>query len=582
MKKVVLTLVITILFSVLIIGDYGVLDANPAMGPELPPPGYRISENGTFNVPNLSREGSKYTLTGNINGTIVIEANNIILDGAQHTLEGEGKDSSGVWLQDKTNVTITNIRIRNFTVGITFSHYASRWEVNDNYTTNCTVQSSTIERCFYGLSFKWPINCTIKNNFITNNTFGIWSDGKSNTYRNNIINENKYGFGESDEAGNDVDDSNIINGKPIRYWINRYNETVPSTTSMVILRNCSRIRVQNLNLTGNGNGIVLYRTTDTEIFGNNITDNQGRGMEVLLSFNNSIIGNRITNNGDDGIREHGSGYNVVSNNLIQANDHGIYFCTTSTHEVIANNRIIANRAGSTLGICSYSNITGNLVLGNSGWGLGIGEGCFVARNNVTENNGTGIVFYGPNNIIVSNWVSKNKIGIETYKGVNNNISSNSIVKNTKFGIAFYGNSPEAGENNLVYRNNFIDNNGGGIQAFVKDLTIFDNKTRAVPGNANRWDDGVIGNYWSDHNDNNPYIINENNKDNHPLFEPQSFEALEMPSIESPPMLSDPSSPLTTESTSAEIHFLAIAIALTTLTIGIATALILLHFRKKRF
>jgi parallel beta-helix repeat protein len=172
-----------------------------------------------------------------------------------------------------------------------------------------------------------------------------------------------------------VDDSNTVNCKPIRYWVNRHNETVPYNTSLVILRNCSGIRVQNLNLTGNGNGISLYGTTDSEIFGNNITDNNG-GIEVWWSFNNSIIGNRITETVFDGIEEYGSGHNVISNNLIQANENGIYFRTPSTHEVISDNQIVANRAGGTLGMCSYSNVTDNLIFGNSGWGLEIGEGCF--------------------------------------------------------------------------------------------------------------------------------------------------------------------------------------------------------------
>ena len=64
------------------------------------PAGYRIYSNGTFNVPNLQREGNVYTFTGDVEGTLVIESNDVVLDGAGYALRGQNS-STGIWLEDK-------------------------------------------------------------------------------------------------------------------------------------------------------------------------------------------------------------------------------------------------------------------------------------------------------------------------------------------------------------------------------------------------------------------------------------------------------------------------------------------------
>lgn len=58
---------------------------------------------------------------------------------------------------------------------------------------------------------------------------------------------------------------------------------------------------------------------------------------------------------------------------------------------------------------------------------------------------------------------------------------NTFIDNTYHGIKLLLGSSL----NLIYNNEFIDNNGGGIQAY-------DN------GTNNQWDNGAIGNYWSDY------------------------------------------------------------------------------------
>ncbi|MEJ2242892.1 MAG: NosD domain-containing protein, partial [Candidatus Bathyarchaeota archaeon] len=89
----------------------------------------------------------------------------------------------------------------------------------------------------------------------------------------------------------------------------------------------------------------------------------------------------------------------------------------------------------------------------------------------------------------------------------------------KVGVTFSGSTTT---DNLFYNNSFDNNQNVQITST--------NYTEA-------WDNGTIGNYWSNYNgtDNNgdgtgdtPYIIDENNQDNYPLMEPA--EIPEFPSL----------------------------------------------------
>ena len=62
-------------------------------------------------VPISSVDNVTYTLTDNIYDSIVIERDNIILDGAGYTVEGTGS-GEGFYLSGMTNVTINNTNIR--------------------------------------------------------------------------------------------------------------------------------------------------------------------------------------------------------------------------------------------------------------------------------------------------------------------------------------------------------------------------------------------------------------------------------------------------------------------------------------
>jgi parallel beta-helix repeat protein len=523
-KALTLTLVMAVLVSTLGIEFVGIAVADPYIPPEEAPPGYRINSDGTYTAENLRRDGNVYTFIGDIQGTIVIERDGVVLDGAGYTLQGNGS-SYGIWLQDRNNVTIKNLNIRNCGHGIRFSHYAPDWhsgQINPIYTTNCTIQACNITNNGYGITFYSCLNCSVLGNYMANNTYGIKFYGSGNTFRNNRIDGNQYNFWELDDGESDVDTSNTVDGKPIYYWVNQHNMTVPDDAGTVILKRCSGIRVQNLNLTRNGNGITLYYTNNSRISGNNISDNYRRGIAVWWSNNNSIIGNQIANNTGDGIEEYESESNTISHNLIKTNKgSGISQRYLVSNDVISSNQIIGNQAAGISGGSNNCTITDNYVFENAASGISVNSNCVVARNNITSNGpktsayqGSGLIFRS-NCTITDNHISKNNRGIWTYDGEGSIIAGNMVAYNNNEGIRFQG----PAENNLIYRNNFIENNNGA-QATVNDPA------------PNAWDNGIEGNYWSDYKS-TPYFINDKNQDNHPLIAPIEFAPLELPSVQPP-------------------------------------------------
>lgn len=348
-----------LLLSIISIEFTGITNANPLTPPEEAPSGYRIYSDGTTDLPNIRQNGNIYSFTSDVEDTLVIERDGIVLDGAGYSLKGKGV-SVGVWLQDRSDVTIKNLNIQKFGYGIRFSHYLSDWysgKTNPNRTTLCTIETCNITENNYGISFYQTKNCSVIGNCIANNTYGAYLYGSDNVFRSNQFEQNTYNFWDIDEFINDVDSSNTINGKPVYYWVNQHNRTVPSDAGIVILKNCSRIRVQNLDLSGNGNGISLYYTNNSELFGNTLSDNYWRGIAVWWSQNNSIIGNQIANITYDGIELYDSDNNIISHNRILANEIGIYHRTKSTNEVISNNQIIGNRHAGMTGAFDNSIIT---------------------------------------------------------------------------------------------------------------------------------------------------------------------------------------------------------------------------------
>lgn len=123
-------------------------------------------------------------------------------------------------------------------------------------------------------------NCTVENNRLLNNTFGVYLKNSEN----NLIFGNLIGKGEK---GIDLEQSSYNTISENRASKNRYGFYIPNSEGNVILNN---------TLSGNKDyGILLSTATGNTLSGNEASDN-GRGIHLGNSDSNKISDNTIVSN----------------------------------------------------------------------------------------------------------------------------------------------------------------------------------------------------------------------------------------------------------------------------------------------
>jgi len=343
--KSTVALLLVLSFTLVSISEIGIVKADCVI--------YIGSDGIVKGTDKILRDGNIYTFLGNINidssaiHAITVERDNIILDGAGYTLQGTGS-GTGIFLFNCNNVTIKNIEVRNFAYGINSVSRAGHYQSN-----NHTISGNNITANGNGMYIRSSHNIIVGNNISYNEDYGIDFSGSNNLLRNNTMDSNKYNFGvTSDPGNNDIDRSNTVNGKPICYWFDVKDRTVPSDAGYVALINCKNITVQNLQLSHNGEGIILVSTTDSTITQNSITANRDEGIGLYQSSRNVISGNYIANNGRGsevgvwgrGIGVSGSFENqIIGNTITENNGYAIRFTGDQRDNVFYHNNFIDNK-----------------------------------------------------------------------------------------------------------------------------------------------------------------------------------------------------------------------------------------------
>jgi len=138
------------------------------------------------------------------------------------------------------------------------------------------------------------------NNTIANNTeFGLQFSAWNSMLRNNTMTGNGYNFmmWESilSQQINDIDTSNTVNGKPIYYWINQSEKTVPSDAGYIAIINSTNITVDSLNLEQNGQGVLISYSSNITVKNCNLTNNWF-GVRIGYSNNVNLHHNNFINN----------------------------------------------------------------------------------------------------------------------------------------------------------------------------------------------------------------------------------------------------------------------------------------------
>jgi parallel beta-helix repeat protein len=469
-----------------------------------------IKADGSIDPPTplIERQGNDtYILTDNITtnaNAIVIERDNMTLDGAGHLIKGEGSQS-GILVSGRHGLTIKNLSTETFDYGINlfncsvvdvFANNISTTKYNGIWiysSSRINVHENKMARCeYYGIGLDISTNNTLNENEVTRSNGGIYLDwSKNNTLvgnnvtgstlsgirlqvspnnklRDNIATGNLYNFevfGENlPHFMNDIDTSNVVDGKPVYYLVNEHDINIPTNAGFVALINCTRMSAKNLSLTKNGRGVLLAATTNSTII-NNIIHNDYEGITLIESFSNKIADNSITLNNYHGVELTYSSGNSISTNTIEANALD--------------------------GVKIYYSDLNNI------------------RENQITRNYEGVEVYGLRNLIFGNKISDNSNdGISIYGFSNNTVVGNTIANNS-YGLKLFNSA-----NNKIYNNNFK----GNLQ----------NAYSNSPNYANLWDSGIQsgGNYWSGYAnvDSNhdgisdiEYEVDSSNVDKNPLM-----------------------------------------------------------------
>lgn len=327
-----------------------------------------------------STVGHVHNLNSGLRYESIQEAINANETARNHTLLAESRTYNEIVLLNKS-VTLLGEGWADTTIYGKGYNYVVEVSANDS-----VIEGFAVENGYFGIGIHSCSNVTIQSNLVTDNEIGIFlwygsssskilqnnvtlnrhgiwiSDSCDNLLRNNSMTANKYNFGVGGdnlkEFIHDIDISNTVNGKPIQYWINERNKTVPINAGYVALVNCTQITMQNLDLANNGEGLLLAYTTNSNITENTIANNEcgigfhnsssvttfknnlssnGAGINLFKSLNNRIIQNNLTANYWS-VYLLFSSNNTIAGNDIEANkDVGIYFWNSSDNSFYHNN-----------------------------------------------------------------------------------------------------------------------------------------------------------------------------------------------------------------------------------------------------
>jgi parallel beta-helix repeat protein len=185
-----------------------------------------IKADGSIEPPTapIKRDANIYTLTDNISESIVVEKDDIIIDGASHIIQGQG-EGIGIKLNNVRNVTIKNVVIKGFGYGI-FLNSSSHCSIFGNSITNNPIGIGLLNSCnnsifannlacnyFYGIYVgpASPYN-NISRNTISRNYCGIYlSSTTSNTILENNVEFNWFGIYIYVSSNNSIFHNNFIN-----------------------------------------------------------------------------------------------------------------------------------------------------------------------------------------------------------------------------------------------------------------------------------------------------------------------------------------------------------------------------------
>jgi parallel beta-helix repeat protein len=216
--------------------------------------GIRIKADGSISpttAPLSTSDNFTYTFTGTIKQPIIVERDNIIIDGRGFILRNPADvpafNINGISLDGRSNVTIQNVTIRAFWMGIQFETSAYN-----------TVSGVTITKSYHGMRVINSSGNEVRESNITANYHDgiqLYSSNNNSIHKNTLSNKD-YAIRVEDSFHNYITENDIEQNK---------------------------------------DGIVLIESSHNLIIGNHLIANN-EGLWIFASFNNVIYQNAFINN----------------------------------------------------------------------------------------------------------------------------------------------------------------------------------------------------------------------------------------------------------------------------------------------
>jgi parallel beta-helix repeat protein len=282
-----------------------------------------IRADGSVDPPSapISNVGDiSYTFTDDIYDSIVVERDNIVVNGAEHALEGTGI-WKGIDLTGRSNVTIKSITIREFDIGIYLNHSSGN-----------TLYANRINNTYTGIDIYACSGNSVSANTITNNKHGIFNDhsDSNNISANTITNNALFGIYLHSSSGDSISANTITNNDDVGIYLDYHSDSNSISANTI---------------TSNYYGIYLASSSGDSISTNNITSNHYEGIELYNSGSNGIYTNTITKNNGYGIYLHyHSDSNSISANTITSNNKEGIWVDSSSSNIVCHNNFVDNTA----------------------------------------------------------------------------------------------------------------------------------------------------------------------------------------------------------------------------------------------
>ncbi|MDD4496948.1 MAG: NosD domain-containing protein, partial [Methanosarcinaceae archaeon] len=346
-------------------------------------------------------------------------------------------------------ITLDGFEIRNCDEGIRV------------FSAGNTIINNTLSNCFFGIwvyeivdRSVWrhiSSNNYIENNKIFENSYGILLDkSDGNILRNNDMLENYYNFQlwSGTYAHNDIDKSNLVNGKPLYYLVGKSDTVIDSSLDVGALYciDCYNISILNLEIKGSGNGINLFNISNSLVRDNTISSCR-EGLTITESSGNTIRDNQISS-GYYGLILNDLHDNVFRNNRMSSNEYNF-----EARNCKANDLDISNTVDGKPIYYLYGE-AGDVIDASSNAGTVYCIDCddIVIEGLDLKNSDNGICLYNTSNSLVKdNTISSCDEGIRIIDSSGNTILNNQITS-SYFGLLLdYSNG-----NN--FRNNLMSSN----------------------------------------------------------------------------------------------------------------------------